>query len=220
MSNNNTIGVVFDMDGVLVDSAEPHLRSWQRLAEENGAVVTSEQFSATFGQQNRDIIPTLFGTVSKERMAHLADRKEEIYRDLVRHNPPIVDGAVSLVRDLHRADVGLAVGSSGPLANIQLVLTAMDVTDCISVIVSGDDVTRGKPDPQVFTLSAGRLGIVPSRCVVVEDAPVGVEAARSAGTRTVAVLLHHPSQAFPQVDLIVEKLADLTAERLISLVEP
>ena len=218
MSKGPQIGVIFDMDGVLVDSAAPHLRSWQLLAEECGGAVTEEQFTGTFGRQNRDIIPILFGAVSEPRMQALADRKEELYRDLIRQDPPIVEGAVELVWGLHRAGAAVAVGSSGPPENIELVLSSMGVTDCISAVVSGDDVTRGKPDPQVFSLAADRLGIKAGRCVVIEDAPVGVQAARAAGALVVAVLLYHSAEAFGVVDLMVRHLADLSVDQVVSLV--
>lgn len=217
MHDPSSIGVIFDMDGVLVDSAPAHLRSWQLLARECGGTVTQEQFAKTFGQQNRDIIPILFGRVSEDRMRALAERKEEIYRDLIRKRPPIVEGAVELVRGLHDAGVRLAVGSSGPRENIELALSAMNVGDSISVVVSGGEVTRGKPDPEVFALAADRLGVEPARCVVVEDAPVGVEAARAIGARVVAVLMHHPADAFEQADHVVPRLTDLSVQQLISL---
>ena len=210
-------GVIFDMDGVLVDSAEAHWESWRLLAEENDRSATRDQFAATFGRRNRDIIPILFGEVSSTTMKALAERKEVIYRELVCEAPPIVDGAVALVRSLHAAGVALAVGSSGPRANIDLVLTAMGIADAVAVIVSADDVTRGKPDPQVFQLAAQRLGMPPRRCIVIEDAPAGVEAAKAAGVRAVAVLIHHPRQAFPQADCIVDRLADLSVPRLRTL---
>ncbi len=212
------IGVIFDMDGVLVDSAAAHLRSWQLLAQECGGVVTEQQFAKTFGRQNRDIIPTLFGEVSEARMQALADRKEEIYRELIRERTPIVEGAVELIRALHGSGVRLAVGSSGPRENIALVLSALGAHDCISVVVSGADVTRGKPDPQVFSLAADRLGVSPSRCVVVEDAPVGVQATRAAGARVVAVLIYNPAEVFEHPDHVVSCLADLSVEQLVSLV--
>ncbi len=217
MHDPASIGVIFDMDGVLIDSAPAHLRSWQVLARECGGTVTQEQFANTFGQQNCDIVPILFGKISEDRMRTLADRKEGIYRDLIRKRPPIVKGAVELVRGLYDAGVRLAVGSSGPRENIELALSAMNVGDCISVVVSGDEVARGKPDPEVFSLAANRLGVEPARCVVVEDAPVGVEAARAAGARVVAVLMHHPADAFGQADQVVPRLTDLSVEQLTSL---
>ena len=218
MNADSPIGVIFDMDGVLVDSAAPHFRSWQLLAEEHGRTVTEAQFAETFGRQNRDIIPIFFGQVAEAEIRTLADRKEELYRSLIRQDPPIVKGAIRIVRSLHRAAVRLAVGSSGPRANIDLVLSAMGVMEHISAVVSGDDITRGKPDPQVFSVAADRLGLDPRRCVVIEDAPVGVCAARAAGARVIAVLLYHPADAFLEADLTVEHLADLELEQVSSLV--
>ncbi len=217
MTDDSRVGVIFDMDGVLIDSAQPHFRSWVQLARECGGSVTQDQFAATFGRQNRDIVPVLFGEVSESRMQDLADRKEEIYRDLVRTSPPIVEGACELVRSLHAAGVLLAVGSSGPRPNIDLVLKAMGADELIPVIVSGDDVTCGKPDPQVFSLACERLGLSPNRCVVVEDAPAGVTAAHAAGTSAVAVLIHHPADAFEKAEYVVQSLSDLSVEKLVSL---
>lgn len=218
MNQRNDVGVIFDMDGVLVDSAEPHFQSWRLLAEECGVTVTREQFSSTFGRHNADIIPAIFGKSSRERIAELADRKEQLYRDLIREKPPLVDGAVRLIQTLHDAGVPMAVGSSAPRANIELILDALGARQTIGVVVSGDDVSRGKPDPQVFQLACERLELAPSKCVVVEDAPVGVEAGRAAGARTVAVLMYQPAEAFVAPDLIVPKLLDVTSDILIGLV--
>ena len=213
-----TIGVIFDMDGVLVDSAEAHFQSWQRLGRQQGVQLTQEQFSATFGRQNRDIIPLLFGEVSEPALREMADRKERIYRDLVRANPPIVEGAIDLVVSLHEAGAQLAVGSSGPRANIDLILEAMGVRDQVRVVVSSDDVSRGKPDPQVFSMACDRLGLPSRQCVVIEDAPSGVEAARAAGAHCVAVLMHHSRESLKRAHRIVEKIADLRVADLFSLV--
>ncbi len=215
--SDNSFGVVFDMDGVLVDSAAPHLESWRQLAAEHGSEVTDAQFALTFGRQNRDIIPILLGEQAVPRWRELADRKEELYRSLVSERPPIVEGAVELVRSLHQSGFRLAIGSSGPLVNIELIVAAMDVADCFKVIVSGDDVQRGKPNPQVFTLACQRLDLSPDRCVVVEDAPAGIEAAIAAKTKAIAVLMHHPRESFANAHAIVSRLADLSVDSIGSL---
>ena len=220
MNHREPIGVIFDMDGVLVDSAEPHLESWQLLAKENDRSVTREQFAATFGRQNNDIIPLLFGDMDAHRCAALADRKEEIYRDLVRHAPPIVNGAVELIRSCHERGFSLAVGSSGPLKNIELVLDAMGVPGLIPVVISGDDVQRGKPDPEVFILSAERLGAPPARCVVIEDAPAGVVAAHAAGMKCIALVsTGRARKELADAELVVDSLRDVQAQQVIDLIE-
>ena len=209
------IGVIFDMDGVLVDSADAHLASWRTLAGELGRDVTPAQFAQTFGQQNRDIIPLVFGESDADRIVELADRKEDIYRRSVLVNPPIMAGAVDLVRALSGAGVRLAVGSSGPRANIELILNAMGVRDLMKAIVSGDDVTRGKPHPDVFLRAAKRLAIEPSRCVVIEDAPVGVQAAKRAGMKCIAVMTHHGLDALAEADFVALDVGSLSIEDVV-----
>jgi len=218
-NQSGCIGVIFDMDGVLVDSAGAHLESWKLMAQEHGLSVTESQVAATFGRQNRDIIPVLFGEVSERRLKALGDRKEELYRNLVRGRTPLVEGAADLVRGLADRGAKLAIGSSAPRANIDLVLEAMGLSALFGVVVSGDEVTRGKPDPQVFTMACDRLGIVPARCVVIEDAPAGVTAAKRAGAKGVAVLIHHERDAFDGADAAVSRLADLTVEAVYKLVD-
>lgn len=217
MNRNGDIGVIFDMDGVLVDSAKPHLRSWQLLAEENGRNVTEARFAATFGQQNRDIIPLLFGETDAATMLTLSDRKESLYRDLVRSDPPVMDGAADLVHALASAGVRLAVGSSGPIENIELMLAAMGIRDRFTTIVSAEDVQRGKPDPEVFTLACRRIGVPPHRCVVIEDAPVGVAAARASGARCIGLTTNYPADVLSEADLIVGSLSELTAQTIAAL---
>ncbi len=218
MTTQKEFGVIFDMDGVLVDSADAHLKSFQQLARENGKEITEAQFAKTFGRQNRDIIPVLIGETDEAAVNLLADRKEAIYRDLVRDNMPVVDGAVSLIGALHSRGAKLAVGSSGPLPNIELVLQSLGVSEKMDAIVSGDDVTRGKPHPDVFIQSCERLGLSADHCIVIEDAPAGIQAAKAAGARAVAVMIHHNKDAFPEADLVVKRLGELTVDHLLSLI--
>lgn len=218
MNNGISYGVIFDMDGVLIDSADAHYQSWKQLAREIGADVTQDQFDATFGRHNSDIIPIVFDVNEPEKVKQLADRKEELYRDLVCRDAPIVDGAIDLVRSLYQKGIPLAVGSSAPRANIKLILTLMGVQDCFSALVSADEVTRGKPDPQVFSKACEKLNLPPAQCVVIEDAPAGIEAASTAGTKCVAILMHHPRENFAQADLVVEKLSDLSVDKIEKLI--
>lgn len=212
-------GVIFDMDGVLVDSAKPHFESWQLLSREQGSTVTQVQFEATFGRPNQAIIPILFGEVSDSQMVALADRKEEIYRELIKSDPPLVPGAAKLIQSLHHHGLRLAVGSSGPIENIKLILSSLGIESLISAIVSGGDVSKGKPDPQVFQLASERLRLDSGRCVVVEDALVGIQAARAAGCKSIAILIYHNQDVFPEADLTVATLADLEPSTFLDLID-
>ncbi len=218
MAKSCEFGVVFDMDGVLIDSADAHYRSWRDLGVEQDLTITREQFDYSFGMHNADIVPALFGPVDDRRLAALAERKEAIYRDIIRDDPPLVEGAASLIRALHDAGAAVGIGSSGPLANIELVLEALGARALIHAIVSAEDVTRGKPDPQVFTTACARLGLPPVRCVVVEDAPAGVAAGKAAGASVVGVMMYHPAERLAGADRIVPRLADLSARECEKLV--
>lgn len=213
------LGVIFDMDGVLVDSADAHLQSWKLLAGEHQRTIDDSLFTRTFGRTNADIVPLLFGDVTPAELRRLADRKEELYRDLVRDDPPVVPGAMRLIAELYAAGARMAIGSSGPPLNIALVRDALDAKETIPYAVSGDDITCGKPDPEVFVKACAKLDLPPARCVVIEDAPVGIQAAKAAGAFAIAVLIHHSAAAFPTADLLVRQLSDLTVEAIASLVE-
>jgi beta-phosphoglucomutase len=212
--------VIFDVDGVLVDSYEAHFRSWQMLAQERGLTMSEEQFVATFGRTSREIIAHLWEShaESDSAIAELDDRKEAHYRDILCENFPAMEGAVELIDALTAAGVRLAVGSSGPPENVALVLEHLGRRSCFGGVVTGTDVQRGKPDPQVFQLAAERLGVAPQRCVVVEDAPAGVQAAHAAGMKCVAIAsTGRVRDDLRSAELIVDGLGELTVDHFRQL---
>ena len=184
-----TRAVLWDMDGTLVDSEEFHWLSWRDTMAAEGIPITHDQFVVTFGQRNDSILPRWLGAdAMADRIQRVGDAKEELYRRLVRESglAPL-PGAAEWVRRLHRENWRQAVASSAPRANLDVVLEVIGLRGCFQAVVSAEDVTAGKPDPQVFLTAAARLGASPSHCVVVEDAAAGVEAARRAGMRSIGV---------------------------------
>jgi beta-phosphoglucomutase len=213
--------VILDVDGVLVDSYEAHMRSWLVMGREHGLTITEEQFASTFGQTSREIIARFWGPdLSREDAEALDARKEAIYRDLIREHFPAMDGSVELIDALADAGFRLAVGSSGPPENVELTLDCLGRASRFSAIVTGRDVTRGKPDPQVFQIAAERLRVPPARCIVVEDAPVGITAARAAGMSSVALVGTVAADRLGEADLVVRSLRELLdVSRLAALLE-
>ena len=183
----NGLGVIFDMDGVLVDSYWAHFEAWNRMLARHGVAMTREQFAETFGQTNRDIIPAMWGARAGNDADTWGDEKEADYRDIIRENFPEMDGAGELIASLAAAGFLLAIGSSGPPDNVAAVLAASPGCEHIAATVDASDVTRGKPDPQVFLKAAEKLGLAPSHCAVVEDAPAGLDAARGAKMAAIAI---------------------------------
>ena len=207
--------VIFDMDGVLVDSFGPHEESWLRAAEEGGVAMTRDQFATTFGRTSREIIRHFWGDgLSEPEMREIDDRKEALYRDLVRDDFPTMPGAVELIDDLHAAGFRLAVGSSGPPENIALSVGCLERASRFSAVVTGHDVVRGKPDPEVFLLAGTRLSVPPERCAVIEDAVAGVRAANAAGMFSVALVGTTTREALAEADLVVDALGELSARRI------
>ncbi|GMU38551.1 MAG: HAD family phosphatase [Phycisphaerae bacterium] len=213
-------GVIFDLDGVLIDSAEAHLRSWRVLAERHGRTITDEQFAATFGRQNRAILPILWGReVDETEVARLGEEKEACYRDLIRGRIRSIamPGAEALIRDCRAAGLAMAIGSSTPPENVALALEELGVAAHFSAVVTSKDVTRGKPAPDVFLLAAERLGLPPGQCVVIEDAPAGIDAALAAGCAAVGLTSQHAREKLGHADLVVDRLTELASGRLMSL---
>jgi beta-phosphoglucomutase len=213
--------VIFDVDGVLVDSYDAHMRSWLLMGREHGLTITEEQFASTFGQTSREIIKRFWGSdLSREYAEALDARKEAIYRDLIRERFPAMDGSVELIDALADAGFRLAVGSSGPPENVELTLDCLGRASRFNAVVTGRDVTRGKPDPQVFQIAAERLGLPLERCIVVEDAPVGITAARAAGMASVALVGTVAADRLGEADLVVRSLRELLdVSRLAALLE-
>ena len=210
--------VIFDVDGVLIDSYQAHYQSWLAMFAERGVSFTAAEFRQTFGRTSHDIIAALYGAeLTDADIRAWDDRKEALYRDLIRESFPAIDGAAELLDSLHAAGFRLGVGSSGPPENIVLTLECLQRAKLFDAVVTRSDVTRGKPDPQVFQIAAERLGATPAECVVVEDAPAGIEAANRAGMASVALTGTATRAELTHAMLVVDSLRELTPERLRNL---
>ena len=203
--------VLWDIDGVIVDSAEQHRLSWKQLAEENSFPYSDEAFWAGFGQRNSDVIPRMFGVAGPpERVAALGERKEQIYRALLAEQAVALPGARELMAGLHTSGYRQALGSSAPAENIRAIIELLDLDGWLEGYVSGESVAHGKPAPDIFLACAGRLGVAPERCLVIEDAVAGIQAAHAGGMRCLAV--RRAGQADPPgleaADQIVTSLAE------------
>jgi beta-phosphoglucomutase len=213
-------GVIFDMDGVLVDSFQAHFESWQSLANEVGVVYSAEAFHRTFGRTGREIIHEEWGRTDwpLDHVDRLVHRKEVLYRELVEREFPAMDGAAELIENLAAAGCRIAIGSSGPRENVELAIDRLAVGTHLAAWVTGHDVTRGKPDPEVFLKAAERMTLSPDRCIVIEDSPPGIEAARRAEMACVGVIStgHTPADA-AGATLAVRSLRELNPENLSSL---
>jgi beta-phosphoglucomutase family hydrolase len=212
-------GVIFDMDGVIVLTEQAHWESWQAAAEPRGITLDYRTFLSCFGRINPDVIPILFGpNISPAQSVDIADKKEAAFRDIIRGNMPIAPGLIELLDELKRRGVRVAVGSSAPPENIDLVLDIGKIRHYFDGVVDGSQVKRGKPAPDVFLKAADLMKVAPADCSVIEDAPTGIKAAVAAGMRAVGVATTHKAGELLSVGahFCAPSLKDLSLENLLS----
>jgi len=205
------------MDGVLVDTAWAHRRSWFDLAEKEGLEISEEFFRRSFGMQNDAILPMLRPGISKEQMERLADWKEQRYREIVKERVELAPGVADLVQDLKRHGFRLAIGSSAPPENLNLFWDRLGLAQWFEARVTKEEIAQSKPSPETFLKAAEKLGLAPARCAVVEDAVPGVQAARAAGMPVVAVTTTRQREDLAQADCIVDSLSELKASDFLTL---
>jgi HAD superfamily hydrolase (TIGR01509 family) len=210
-SCDGRLGVIFDMDGVLVDTGWAHRQAWYDLAAEEELAMTDEFFRRTFGMQNAAILPMLRPGISREDMERLSDWKEQRYRDLVSAQLELAPGAGALLDDLKRQGFRLAIGSSAPPENLNVFWNRLALAKTFDARVTKEEVAESKPSPQTFLRAAEKLRLVPACCAVVEDAVQGVQAARAAGMPVVAVTTTRDRRDFAQADRVVDSLSELKA---------
>ncbi len=207
--------VLWDMDGVLVNTGELHYRSWKEALAEVGTPFSHEQFTATFGMNNAGILETVYGEdLTPELYEQISTRKEVSFREMVKGNAELLPGADILLDRFTSLGMKQAIASSAPLENIDVLVGELNIGQYFDALVSGADMP-GKPDPSVFLHSARNLGVEIDNCIVIEDAIAGVEGARRAGMKCIAVTTTNPAEALAQADHVVESL-HLVDEQTIS----
>lgn len=187
--------VLFDLDGVLIDSGAAHAEAWARFAEGEGVALPPGFFAETFGLPNARILPRLFPgrSLGAAELRALGERKEAIFREVVGDHVAWLPGAEALLEALAAAGVPRGLFSSTPRSNLDFLDDRLQLSAHLPVILSGDDVAEGKPAPDGWMALAARLGVPPAACVVLEDAPGGLRGARAAGCRAIGFATSHPA---------------------------
>jgi beta-phosphoglucomutase len=211
-------GVIFDLDGVLVTTDELHYRAWKRLAEEEGIPFSREVNHRQRGIGRMESLEVLLERsprkYSDEEKVALADRKNTYYRDSLAtlRSSDALPGSRSLLRALRAKGIKVAVASASK--NTPTIMERVDLSREVDAVADGREISHSKPDPEVFLLAARKLGLKPEVCLVVEDAPAGIEAGRRAG---MAVFAIGPRERHPDVAHCTEGLNRITADVLLAL---
>ncbi len=208
-SSDGSRAVLWDLDGVLADTSELHYASWREVLPRFGLDMTWEQHLATFGRNNAAILAHMTGEAGNPAwVEEVSQAKEQAFRRLARERAKALPGAKAWLERLQAWGIQQAVASSAPIENVQTLVEALGFSPYLDALVSGEHLPA-KPDPAIFLEAARQLGVEPRHCLVVEDAVVGVEGAKKAGMRALAVTTTHDALALSAADLVVKSLADI-----------
>ena len=215
----NIAAVLWDMDGVLVDTGQLHYETWKLVLETQGIPFDMETFNKIFGRNNASSLELLLGHPPSAELLGLVDTvKEETFRQLAPGRVSLLPGVVSWLEAFQSRELPQAVASSAPMENIDLMVDVLGIRAYFAHLVSGHAMP-GKPDPAVFLEAARRVGVLPEHCLVIEDSPPGVSAARRAGMVCLAVETTHEAGELGQAHLIITSLEGAGVEDVLRRVE-
>ncbi len=202
--------VLWDLDGVIVDTGAEHLLAFQEVLPAYGIAFTPELFKEIFGMGNRETLAYLTGgELDEDLLTQIVEAKETRYRSLVRGRVQLLPGVLRWLSIFKKNDIRQAVATSAPQANIDVAMEGLGISDFFDVILSApSNGLPGKPEPDVFLEAARLLKVAPSACIVIEDAPAGIEAAKKAGMFCIAVTNTSPRERLAQADRVIDSLTD------------
>jgi beta-phosphoglucomutase family hydrolase len=218
MSEGKLEAVLWDLDGVIADTAKYHYLAWQDVFRKRGVSFTRPDFMKLFGRRHDTIIRFALGDkLTPEEFDAITDEKQKNYRRMVAANIIPLPGAIELMKRLKEHGIKSAIASSAVPENIDVILGGLGIESYFQAIAWGTEVKEGKPSPQIFLLAARKLGVRPADCTVIEDAIAGVAAAKKAGMKCVAVTNSHPQKDLQNADLIVDSLEGVGIDDLKKL---
>ncbi len=205
--------IIFDMDGVLINSNAAHLASWKKIAAQDGVSFSDEVFWKTFGMTSEYIVEKYWGntTLTTKQISAIVDRKETAFRESVKEFIQPIEGSVDFVRFLLKKGYKMAVGSSAPRVNVEYVLDWLEIRDCFNeCVVAGDEVKQGKPAPDIFLTAAKKLNTTPENCIVIDDSRSGVNAGKNAGMTTIGFFsAGHSQDEYENADYVVRSFEEI-----------
>jgi len=219
----NNIAIIFDMDGVIVDNHQFHLKSWLHFFEEHGVSMSEAEYKQKVnGRTMGEILPKILGRkMSKDEIQDLGGQKEAKYREMYQPHIKPTDGLPQFLEDLEKRRVPFAVATSAPPENVKFTLENTGLKGCFSTIIDDTMVNKGKPDPEVYLSAARALDMPPEHCIVFEDAILGIQSGKNAGMKVVGVATTHSREELEaeNTDYVMDDFGGLTLEKLIAALD-
>lgn len=220
MAKDEVKAVIWDMDGIIADTAQYHHNGWQIVFRKRGINYTKADFRRNTGKRSDTIIREVFGEkIPQNEITEIIQEKDETFRQLMGQTIKLFPGVLKLIISLKEHGFKIAIASSAPMENIQLITRSLKIDNRFDAIISGWEVTKGKPHPQTFLLAAEKLGVAAENSIVIEDAISGVTASKRAGMRCIAVTNTTSREELREADLIIDTLEEITVDDLNRLLE-
>ncbi|HAI83331.1 MAG TPA: HAD family phosphatase [Chitinophagaceae bacterium] len=213
---------IFDLDGTMVDNNPFHIKAWQAFYERRGRILTEADYKTHInGRTNADVVKWVFEgePITDADIAAYTDEKESLYRDIYADYIKPVHGLLPWLHQLQQHAIPIAMATSGIPDNINFFFQHVPVQPFFSLVVNGTQIKKGKPDPEIYTLTAQKLGVNPTACVAFEDSVPGVQSALAAGMKVVAVTTTHTAAELSMAHAIIPDFSNLTVNEMIRLIE-
>ncbi len=208
--------VIFDMDGVIVDNMKYHKRAWEVFLKKYAPDMDVEEFSNHFGKVNKDLLKIVFQReVSDEEVSRFGDEKEALYRELYAEDVAPTSGLVDFLQELRENSVKTAVASAAPKVNVDFVFEKTGLRPYFDVSTDANDVTRGKPDPEIYLKTAEKLDCPPEACLVFEDSVPGIQAGRNAGMKVIGVATSHPADKLKDTEFVIKDFTEINFKTVL-----
>ncbi|MDD3408895.1 MAG: HAD family phosphatase [Candidatus Pacebacteria bacterium] len=212
-------GVIFDMDGVITDNKEQDFLAWKRVFADFNLDLNMDGYKSFTGMKGEDIVSKYIKLdANEEERASLTFRKEEYFiEEIERTGIELTEGIDKFLKDLKRNGIKMAVGTAAMRFKANAILTKLGVSEFFEIIVCGEDVSKGKPDPETYLKAAKLLNLKEEECVVIEDAPNGIKAAKDGGIKCIGITTTHKKEELGQADKIIDSFNELNVEEIILL---
>jgi len=218
MVTSNMVAVIFDMDGVLIDNSEIHDKVWQMICRKYGKDISTKEIKIIFGGTNKIFVSRLLGINNEDEINAIAIEKEALYRKMFEETIQLPDGLLDFLNELKMSNIPMAVATSGPTENLNFVLDSLGIRHFFKVLIDESCVKKGKPDPEIYTISSEKLGLKPGNCVAIEDSVFGIQSALAAGMKVIGITTTFSAEIIKNAHLIINSFKEVNVERIKSLI--
>lgn len=213
------IGIAFDLDGTLVDNNLYHIESWKVFYKKRGWELTNELYNQHFnGKTNKDVLEFIYGSeLSNDLITQLTNEKESLYREIYASKIKPIAGLINLLDMLKTDNIEMVMATSGIPDNIEFLFNHIPIKHYFKDVLNFTHIKKGKPDPEIYLLAAEKLNVPPSNCIAFEDALAGIESARSAGFKVIAITTTHKKEELKLADMVIDNYTQINLQTLYNL---